>query len=243
MLKKTTRLSPLVLVTGVLFAGLVAVACTPAPAPPFASELESIATQFYQLRADTSSDKSMEARAIIRDLASLAEQYPERWEVVYWLGFVHSIGGGMVVPSGLAYIAQLDSAHLYLDRVLADGDRLSAEAQSEVFITKANAYQLKSWQYPKDGAAYSENDSLARAYISRAEQANPTNPKVNVLRGIPMIYNNDVAIRDEGRAILEEGLEKYAAYQPENPHYPVWGEGLIQQHMARIFGAAASASE
>lgn len=218
------------------------IACTQPPVASMGSELETIAARFYRLRADTSANKSTEARAILQDLVALSQQYPDEWVVSYWLGFVHSVGGGMVEPAGDAYLAQLDSAHLYLDGVLAEEHRLSAEDRAEVLITKANAYQLTSWQYPKGEALYIENDSLARAYIRLAEQANPANPKTNVLKGIPMIYNNDAAIRDEGKAILEEGLRKYAAYQPKNSHYPVWGEGLIKRHMANIFGPTESAS-
>jgi hypothetical protein len=203
------------------------------PNSRYKTEMKKISNFYHQHRASTDS-----LLVLVKSLRAAERDFPGKWLPHFWLGYIHSVHEDDIRMENTTDFANLDSAQIHFENAWSIGTEFSNEDKSELYVSQANMFQLKSWMYQglNDQDNFKKYNKLTREYITKAEAANPDNPKLFVLKGIPMIYNKDETIRSQGRQRLEEGLRKYANYSPVNKHYPKWGKSLIESHMARVFG-------
>lgn len=74
------------------------------------------------------------------------------------------------------------------------------------------------------------------AHLQEAKQLNPENPRVYMLEGQSLLYTPEAfgGSKTKAKEALELALKKYAAFKPESPIAPNWGEAYVKQLVAGI---------
>jgi len=150
------------------------------------------------------------------------------------------------LPYYYAAYAQVMSAFMQEN----DKEKMDALAdQAEVNIGKAEALQpdndeiacIKSMiatvrisvDPPTRGQQYGPESG---AQLMKARELNPGNPRVYLLEGQALYYTPEQFGGDKVKAkkVLEEALQKFAAFKPASNIAPHWGEARVKQLLAEM---------
>ncbi|GAB5533903.1 MAG: hypothetical protein Rubg2KO_01520 [Rubricoccaceae bacterium] len=173
----------------------------------------------------------------ITEFERIAEQYPERWEALYWAAHLYGQAARLEDRAGNdESLIHHDKAQTYYDQAqeawAALPERTAVE-ESDFYILQALLYGLRSSYSFRHG----ETDqarlliALENEYTLRAALANPNNPRLYMSRGIDLIVHEKT--REEGRRLLNEAIQKYAEHPPASSIAPNWGRGWIDFWLRR----------
>jgi hypothetical protein len=132
-------------------------------------------------------------------------------------------------PDGARKDHLLDKAQEAIDRALE-----LAPEESEIHVLQAFLHPSRILVDPMNrGLAGME---MMYASLEKARKLNPDNPRIYFLEGVQKL-NLPAAMGggpEIARPILETALEKYAAFQAEDPLWPSWGEAAARDELEKL---------
>lgn len=156
----------------------------------------------------------------------LAEK--ERWLPWYYSAYALIIPS-LEEPDGNRKDQLLDQAQEAIDRAFA-----IAPNESEILVLQAFLYPSRILVDPVNrGLIYMDKMQVA---LEKARKLNPDNPRIYYLEGVqklnlPAAFGGGPEV---ARPILEKAMEKYAAFRPDDPLWPSWGEEHTRKELEKL---------
>ncbi len=149
-------------------------------------------------------------------------EYPEEWLPGYYLAYTH-IMQSFDMAGGTVKDSLLDLAQAAIDRATA----IQAE-ESELLVLQAYLYQAR---IQVDMANRGPEMTMhQRSALFEAEQLNPDNPRIYLLRGqntwfMPAFFGGGA---EAAKPSILTAREKYAAFEAPSEIWPSWGEERLE---------------
>lgn len=158
----------------------------------------------------------------------IAEAYPDQWLPIYYAGRI-LIVNSLVESDTDKKDAMLDRAKESLDRALE-----IAPGESEVRVLESLYYVgLIAVDAESRGPVYYQDALMA---IDQSKSLNPENPRAWYMDAM-MTLNMPEFMGggpDAARPVFQQALEKFKAFETDDPFWPGWGEDLVQTELDRL---------
>lgn len=209
----------------------------------------TVFTAIYHLSAQTTTEPggnmskkfvaSMETNLGILDTASTTETYimlannferigkaeQKQWQPFYYASFCYAImAGDTPDKSKIDFLA--DKAESYLNKA----DEIEKN-NSEISSLKAMVLYIRVLVDPV--SRWQTMGAQAAGYLSMAKQQNPANPRPWLIEARTKLYTPESLGGGPKAAAptIEECMNKYKAFVPENSIAPDWGKGQAKKMM------------
>jgi tetratricopeptide (TPR) repeat protein len=158
----------------------------------------------------------------------IAEAYPDQWLPSYYAGRV-LINNSFVESDTDKKEAMLDRAKKSVDRALELAPR-----ESEVRVLDAYYYiGLIAVDAESRGPIYYQDALVA---IDQAKILDPENPRAWYMDAM-MTLNMPEFMGggpEAAKPVFQKALEKFKAFETDDPFWPGWGEDLVQTELDRL---------
>lgn len=177
-----------------------------------------------QLREATSTE---DMTAVVNHFERVAQAESEEWLPGYYAAYTLSMQSFMT-ENGEEKDDLLDKAQEWIDHI-----QPMAPEESEILVMQAMIYQARiQVDFMARGA---EMSMLQASTLAEAEELNPENPRVFLLRGQNTYYTPEFfgGGAEAAKPILETAKAKFEAFETENELAPAWGNGRLEYLLAR----------
>lgn len=165
--------------------------------------------------------------AVVNHFERVAQAESAEWLPGYYAAYTLSMQS-FRTENGEEKDELLDKAQEWIDNIL----EMEPE-ESEILVMQAMIYQARiQVDFMARGA---EMSMLQAAALAEAEELNPANPRVFLLRGQNTYYTPEFfgGGAEAARPILETAREKFDAYESDNELAPAWGNGRLEFLLAQ----------
>ncbi|NNF59341.1 MAG: hypothetical protein HKN04_13985 [Rhodothermaceae bacterium] len=207
-------------------------------APSVAAQDDAYVRALEQALANEDTTSTLETMLVaITAFERIAERYPARWEAPYWAAHLYGQAARLEdMDQNDESLVHHDKAQAYFDQAWAAWSarpERTAVEESDFYVLQSLLYGLRSSYYIRHGEQEQARVlfALDGEYMLRAAIANSNNPRIYMSRGIDLIRHE--ATREEGRRILHEAIQKYAAHPPATSIAPNWGRPWIDFWLSR----------
>ena len=155
--------------------------------------------------------------AVANHFARIAEAEPAEWLPAYYVGYAYTMQSFMV-KKDKEKDAVLDIAQEWLDKASA----INPE-ESEILVLQAMLYQGRiQVDMMRRGAEFS---MLQASVLAEAEELNPDNPRIFLMRGQNTYYTPAFfgGGKEAAQADLETAASKFETYEAPSEIWPSWG--------------------
>ena len=174
----------------------------------------------------------------LQDIANAFERIAEA-EKTQWLPFYYAalanVNSGYYLTQGkMGGMAQtLDPIADKAEALINKAEALSKD-NSEIFIVRKMIATLRLMGDPMN--RYMQYGPQAQQALETAKRLNPDNPRVYLLEGQDKFFTPEQygGSKTEAKALLEQALQKFDAFQPASAIYPAWGRGTTQYFLGQI---------
>ncbi|HEY1112850.1 MAG TPA: hypothetical protein VGE66_04795 [Chitinophagaceae bacterium] len=164
----------------------------------------------------------------------IGEAEKTQWLPYYYAALAH-VNSGYFLTGG-----QMGGMAATLDPIADKAESLIQKAEalnrdnSEIFVVKKMIATLRMMADPM--TRYMQYGPLAQQALETAKKLNPANPRVYLLEGQDKFFTPEQfgGSKTEAKALLEEALKKYDAFQPASGIEPRWGKGTTQYFLSQI---------
>jgi hypothetical protein len=156
----------------------------------------------------------------------IATMKPQEWLPNYWAGFCYTIMS-FDEPERIKKDQYADQAEKFWQNIQSqniDND--------EVMVLKAFIAQAKLSADPM--SRWQSQGPIFQEYLTKAQSANPENPRVYLLQGQNTYYTPEAFGGGKNNALplLKKAQEKFATYKSPSSIHPNWGENNLKTLLA-----------
>lgn len=165
--------------------------------------------------------------AVVNHFERVAQAESQEWLPGYYAAYTLSMQS-FQTEGGEEKDELLDKAQDWIDNI----QELAPE-ESEILVMQAMIYQARiQVDFMARGA---EMSMLQASALAEAEEMNPENPRIFLLRGQNTYYTPEFfgGGAEAARPILETAKEKFEAYESDNELAPAWGSGSLEYLLAQ----------
>lgn len=150
-----------------------------------------------------------------------------------WLPFYYAalanVNAGLALMNGQmgGDAAKIDPLADKAEALINQAEALSKD-NSEIYVVKKMIARMRMMVDPMN--RYMQYGPVAAQALETAKKLNPENPRVYLLEGedkyfTPEQYGGSKA---EAKILFAKALQKFDAFKPAGPMYPLWGKGEAQ---------------
>lgn len=165
---------------------------------------------------------------LVSGFEEIADAYPDQWLPAYHAARI-LISGNFSNPEPDEKDLLLEQARKLLDRAF----KLAPE-ESELFVLDALYYIGMMSVDPESRGPIYYMDAMDA--IGKSKSLNPDNPRAFYMDAMMTLNMPEFMGGGPGPAkpIFLEAMEKFKAYQNEDPFWPAWGEDLVRAELDRM---------
>lgn len=157
-----------------------------------------------------------------------------QWLPYYYAALSHVNSGYSLTGGQMGGMAdKLDPIAEKAQVLIQKAETLSRD-NSEIFVVKKMIATLRMMADPM--TRFMQYGPQAQEALETAKRLNPANPRVYLLEGQDKYYTPEQygGSKTAAKALLEEALKKYDAFQPASSIEPRWGRGTTQYYLSQI---------
>ena len=194
-------------------------------APDFLKVMEA------KVRMIDSSINSKLLETLTADFERIALAEKKQWLPYYYASLGHIKIGTMM--AGGQNKTEIDQRAEKAERLLNSAIELSRES-SETWCLKSMIATLRLIADPM--SRWQQYGQLSEEAINKAEQLNPNNPRVFVLRGEDKFYTPEEygGNKKQAKEYLEKAIRLFEIFKPESIIHPNWGKNQTYENLKQI---------
>lgn len=161
-----------------------------------------------------------EFQSLANDFQRIADKEKDKWQPGYYTALAYIQKGRAQMQGGnnQALEETADRAQQYVDAAEA-----VEKDNSEIHLLQKMIYSLKMMVNPME--RFRTFGSKAAEELKKAEQLDPSNPRVTLIRAEDTYYTPEQfgGSKTKGMELFKTALEKFNAFQPKTSLDPNWG--------------------
>jgi hypothetical protein len=159
--------------------------------------------------------------ALSNDFQRIADKEKGKWQPSYYAAFSQIQKGRILMRENKVteLDAVADQAQKFVD-LAEEADKNN----SEIYLLQKMIYSLKMMVNPME--RYMTFGAKAEETLKKAEQLNPQNPRVTLIKGEDVYFTPEQfgGSKKKGLELFKESLEKFNSFKPQTALDPNWGK-------------------
>ncbi len=170
-----------------------------------------------------------ELQALANDFQRIAEKEKDKWQPNYYTALAYIQKGRSQMQNGnnQALEEMADQAQKFVDAAEA-----MEKNNSEIHLLQKMIYSLKMMVNPME--RFRTFGSQAEEELKRAEQLDPSNPRVTLIKAEDVYYTPEQfgGSKTKGMELFKAALEKFNTFKPKTGLDPTWGKTEAQYFLS-----------
>lgn len=163
-----------------------------------------------------------ELTALSNDFARIADKEKTQWLPYYYAAYSTINKGRMMMRTG--QLTELDAIAAEAQTNVDKAAELSPN-NAEIMILEKMMHSLKMMVDPQ--ARFMSEGMLAADALSKAEKADPENPRITLLKAEDTYYTPEQfgGSKAKGLELFQKAADQFKVYKPKTALDPMWGKG------------------
>ncbi|MDR2234812.1 MAG: hypothetical protein LBE92_01700 [Chryseobacterium sp.] len=170
-------------------------------------------------------------QALANDFGRINAKETKEWLPAYYAAFACIQKGRVMMREGK--VKDLDNVAAEAEKYLFGATSVLKGDNAETHLLRKMSYSLRLMVNPQQ--RYKTNGTMAEAELKAAEQLQPANPRVALIKAEDLYFTPKQfgGSKAKGIAMFKEALAKFEAYTPKSALDPNWGKAEAEYFISQ----------